>query len=560
MSIEFRKRSTGEYIQIFRRRMWQVILPALAVFLAIVWVTRSLPNFYESTTFLTIKPPSISEKVAPSLASEDLSQRLESINQTVLSRSALEPMVAKYNLFQTERASGMPMELIINKLRSNIKVEPEKTNNEVITKTDDEKTTGFRITYRDQNPEVAQNVAAELAGKYVNTQKTESTRSAETTRKFVDVQLENARNNLNGLEKQRQQIMMQNVETLPESAQGLIAQLEGLRNREETISKDKESLITEKGRLNDSVRALNSQARLIEDFGEKETQDAVMQASRIEDTPAYAQLIQKRAELSSKLENLKKQYREKHPDIIQMQTDIYIVNEELEKLSKNTNRRIKQATQSGARKAQMQKENLDIERQKAESQIGQIDQQLQMKDAELQQNSVQITALESKINKIPNVKVALEGINNQYETAKKTYDEIVTKYNDSQQQVQRESNAQGETISVIDAANLPRLPANASKKPLIIALGAGIGLALGLFLAAVFEVPRWFKIQSVEDTKYYTGLPVLASVPPLLTEREIFWKKGFHWMKVLAGIIITLASIPLLILALQMSHILERIS
>jgi uncharacterized protein involved in exopolysaccharide biosynthesis len=560
MSIEFRKRSTGEYIQIFRRRKWQIVLPALAVFLAIVWVTRSLPNFYESTTFLTIKPPTISEKVAPSLTSEDLSQRLESINQTVLSRSALEPMIAKYNLFQTERAAGMPMELIINKLRGNIKVEAEKTNNEVITKTDNEKTTGFRITYRDQNPEVAQNVAAELAGKYVNTQKTESTQSAETTREFVDVQLENARNNLNGLEKQRQQITMQNVETLPESAQGLIAQLEGLRNREETISKDKESLTIEKGRLNDSVRALNSQARLIEDFGEKETQDAVMQASRIEDTPAYAQLIQKRAELSSKLENLKKQYREKHPDIIQMQTDIYIVNEELEKLSKDTNRRIKQATQSGARKAQMQKENLDIERQKAESQIGQIDQQLQMKDGELQQNSAQITALESKINKIPNVKVALEGINNQYETAKKTYDEIVTKYNDSQQQVQRESNAQGETISVIDQANLPRLPANASKKPLIMTLGAGLGLALGLFLAAVFEVPRWFKIQSVEDTKYYTGLPVLASVPPLLTEREIFRRKGFHWLKVLAGIIIALVSIPLLIMALQMSHILERIS
>ncbi len=469
-------------------------------------------------------------------------------------------IIAKYNLFQTERASGMTIELLINKLRNNIKVESEKTDNEKTTKTDNEKTTAFRITYRDHNPEVAQKVAAELASRYVNTQRTESTQNAKMTREFVDAQLENARNDLNGLEKQRQQIMMQNVETLPESAQSLIAQLDGLRQREETISKDKESLTTERGRLNDSIRALNSQARLIEDFGEKETKDAVIQASRIEDTPAYAQLIQKRAELSSKLENLKKQYREKHPDIIQLQTDIDIVNEELEKLLKNTNRRIELATQSGTRKAQMQKENLDIERQKAESQIGQIDQQLQMKEEELRQNSAQIAALESKINKIPNVKVALEGINNQYETAKKTYDDIVMKSNESQQQVQRESNAQGETISVIDAANLPRLPANASKKPLIMALGAGIGLALGLFLAAIFEVPRWFKIQSVEDTKYYTGLPVFASVPRLLTEREIFWQKGLHWLKVLAGIILALASIPLLIMALQMSHILETIS
>jgi exonuclease VII small subunit len=62
--------------------------------------------------------------------------------------------------------------------------------------------------------------------------------------------------------------------------------------------------------------------------------------------------------------------------------------------------------------------------------------------------------LESKINTIPNVKVALEGVNNQYETAKKVYDEILSKYNDAQQQVQRESNSQGETISVVDPAKL----------------------------------------------------------------------------------------------------------
>jgi hypothetical protein len=58
--------------------------------------------------------------------------------------------------------------------------------------------------------------------------------------------LANARTNLDVLEKQRLQVMMQNVDTLPESSQGLIAQLEGLRQRERTISGHKESLITEK--------------------------------------------------------------------------------------------------------------------------------------------------------------------------------------------------------------------------------------------------------------------------------------------------------------------------
>jgi hypothetical protein len=51
---------------------------------------------------------------------------------------------------------------------------------------------------------------------------------------------------------------------------------------------------------------------------------------------------------------------------------------------------------------------------------------------------------------------------------------------------------------------------------------------------------------------------VLASVPKLLTDRELSRQKGIHLVKLLAGIIISVASIPLLITVLQMSRILEK--
>ena len=551
MSVEFRQRSAGEIVQMLKRRKWLILLPTLSVGLAVAWVVWGLPSFYESTTFLTIKPPTISEKVVQSLSDEDLSQRIQSINQNVLSRSSLEPMVTKYNLYETEKANGMPMELVVDKMRKNIDVKIEKTENDKIS--------GFRLTYRDRSPEAARNVTADLAGKYVNQQITESTQSAETTREFIDNQMSQAKSSLDALEKQRLDIMTQNVETLPESAQGLIAQLDGLHKREETISKDKETLATERGRLNDSIRAINSQARLIEDFGVKETQDAVTQASRIEDTPAYGQLIQDRANKLAELDNLKTQYREKHPLVIEKQTQIDKINEELEKLSKNTERRVKAANESSSRKADLQKQNLEIERQKAESQIVLIDQQLRMKDEDLRQNAGQISMLEAKINTIPNVKVALEAINNQYLSAKMTYDDLLKKKNEADFSVERESNAQGETIRVVDAANLPQSPANASKKPMLILVGAGLGFALGLFFAGILEVPRLSKIQNIEDTKHYTGLPVLASVPPLLTHGEISSQKRVRLIKIMVGIIVAFGSIPLLIIGLQASHIFEKL-
>ena len=551
MNADFRQRSLGEYAKMLKRRKWLIILPVLTMTIAIGYVVYKLPSLYESTSLLTLKPPTISTTVIQSLSEEDLSQRLQTISQEVLSRSSLEPMVLKYKLYETERNNGMPMELIIEQMRKNIKVELEQT--------DGEKVAAFRVSYRDRSPESARFVTGELASKFVNAQQLSATQRAETTREFIENQVNLAKVSLDNLEKQRLDIMTQNVETLPQSEQGLVAQLQGLRLREQTIAKEKETLITLKGRLQDSIRALNSQARLIEDFGEKETQEAINDATRIEDTPAYAQLVQKRAELKAKLENLRLSFKEKHPEVIKATNDIDKVEDEITALSKNTQKRVQQASQSSSRKAELQKQNLLIEKQKAESEIAQIDQQMQFKEQELQQNAGQIAVLESKINTIPNVQVALQSIENQYQSAKQTYDDFLKKKNSAELMVGVESNAQGETIRVQDAANLPSSPANASKKPMLVAVGAVLGLAIGLFLAGIFEVPRLFTIQSIQDAKHYTGLPVLASVPPLLSHSEIAWQKRAHWFKVLAGIAVAVGIIPLLIMALQASRIFDRV-
>ncbi|MGD9587783.1 MAG: GumC family protein [Pyrinomonadaceae bacterium] len=552
MSVVFRQRSAGEYFRMLKNRKWHIMLPAIAVFAAVFWVVRGLPSTYVSTTLLTLTPPAISEKVAPSLTDDDLSQRLQAINQSVLSRSSLEPMLEKFDLYAQDREAGVPVERIVDRMRGNIDVTPEKADNEKIV--------GFRITFLDRSAETAQEVTAELARKYVNAQTVESKLSAETTREFINNQLAQAKSNMDALEKERLNIMMQNVETLPESAQGLIAQLEGLRTRETTISKDKETLINEKGRIQESIRAMNSQMRLIENFGENETKQAVEQAARIEDTPAFAQLVQKRTELSAKLENLRQRYTPKHPEILQTQVEISKVNEELEKLARNTDLRVRQANQAGTRKAELQRKSLEIDRVKAEGQITQIDEQLRLKDEELKRNANEIALLESKINSIPNVKVALEGVSNQLDLAKSAYDEILKKFNNAQQQVERETNAQGETIRVVDPANLPQTPENASKKPFLLALGAVAGLALGFFLAAIFEVPKLFTVRNIEDAKHYTGLPVLAAVPDLLTEGEMAAANRTYYLKVAAGFAAAILSIPVLVIGLQFFRIIDRLS
>ena len=549
MSIEFRQRTAGEFIKMLKRRKWFIFLPVITMTAAIGYVVYKLPSVYESKTLLTVKPPQISDKVVQPLSDEDLSQRLQTISQEVLSRSSLEPMITKYNLFELERSAGMDTALIVDKMRKNIVVEVEKSDNE--------KLAAFRISYRDRKPDATRNVTQELASKYVNAQVLASTQSAEKTRDFLQEALETSKSELNQIEQERLKVMMQNVETLPESSQGLIAQLDGLRKREESLTKEKETLSAERGRLNDQIGSNNRQMRLIEDYGEKETQDAARQASQIEDTPAYAQLVNRRAELSAQLDKLLKVFKEKHPDVIAKKDEIARINDEIENLRKSTDKRVQVASQSSSRKAELQKKNLELENQRIQNQVGQIEQQIQYKNQELQQNAGQIMILEQKINTIPNVKVALEGINSQYASAKQKYEDLSKKINDASMQVNREANAQGETIQVQDAANLPESPV-APKRAMLTGLGAAIGLAIGLFLAAVFELPRVFRIQNIEDAKHYTGLPVLASVPPLLSHDEKAWLRRAHWLRVMAGLTAAVGAIPLIALALQATKIFER--
>jgi len=533
-----------------KRQKWLILLPTLTMTAAIGYVVYKLPSIYESTSLLTVKPPTISSYLVQSLTNEDLSQRLQTINQEVLSRSSLEPMVQKYDLYKQERAAGLPMELVIDKMYKNIKVDLEESGSE--------KVAAFRVRYRDRDPQATRNVTAELASKYVNAQVQTQTEIAESTKDLFERQLVEKKAVLDELEKNRLDIMMQNVSTLPESEQGLVAQLEGLRQREDTIAKEKQTLYIEKGRLSDTIAANNRQMRVIEDFGEKDTQDTARQVSDPENTPAYGELMKRRADLNAQLDNLLKVYKEKHPAVIAKQSEINRVNDEFENLKKSSEKRVAAATQTSSRKAELQKKSLELENERIQSQIGQIEQQIATKDIERQQNTGQITALEARINTIPNVKVALEGITAQYQSAKQTYDEILKKKNDAETVVGVESNAKGETIRVQDPANVPQYPV-APKRFMLTLLGTAIGLLFGLIFASFVEIPKLLKVQDIEDAKHYTGLPVLASVPPLLSADEKTWLKRSGRLRLMAGTAAALGIIPVIVLILQATRLFDQL-
>jgi len=188
-----------------------------------------------------------------------------------------------------------------------------------------------------------------------------------------------------------------------------------------------------------------------------------------------------------------------------------------------------------------------------------VDNEIKRQQVSLSETDKNIGAITDRINKIPGADVALGAIEREYQTKKSAYDKLL----DEQQKIglgaDAASQQQSSGIEVIDPANLPSMPV-APKRLMLVALGIAAGLGLGLLLAGIFEVPLLLTIQSTEDARHYTGLPVLISVPELMTPQEARSLPRRRRLLLAAGVVATVVSIPLLALALRLTHIFEMLS
>jgi succinoglycan biosynthesis transport protein ExoP len=535
MSVDFRQRRPGEYGRIIWKRKWLIILPAIAVAAAVAIVVWRLPNVYESTTLLIVKPPTIPDKIVPTLSDSDLSLRINSINQVVLSRSTLEPLILKYNLYQRERLNGEPMENVVEKMRDTVAIEIEKGRDNNIP--------AFRIFYRERDPRITQAVTAELASQYVSAQTRDLQQGGAVTKEFFDQQLAEAKARLDALDQKRVQYMQEHVDSLPSSAQALLAQYTGLREQQK-------SLTTEKGRLNDRRTSLSGQLADVKEQAQRDNIEIAEKLGDPKDTQAYGNLVTRKATLEGELQNMLSSLKPGNPDVKAKQIELDAVKREMKQMEDDAQAKVEAIRRK-------RENNPDLRINGIERDIETTGNEINRLQTLLDQNGAQIGDIERRINDLPTSEVALDAMNREYATQKLVYDDLLMKSSRANLGSAVASQAQGETIQVLDPANLPQSHV-APKRLMLTLMGLGLGLGVGLFCAVAFEVPRLLTIQTVEDAAHYTGLPVLVSVPELLTPQEARRIPQRRMLLLVAGIVATIISIPALAFALKMTRLLDR--
>jgi polysaccharide chain length determinant protein (PEP-CTERM system associated) len=535
MSVEFRQRTPGEYAKIAWKRKWMIILPAIAIAVSVAWVVWQLPDLYESSTLIVVKPSTLPNSVVPTITEDSLTRQINSIAQVVTSRSSLEPLIEKYELYKAERQRGEPMEVLVDYMRANIKVEVNTSRNDI--------TNGFNITYRGRNAKTTQAVTAELASKYIDEQTKNTINSTSSAKQFIDQQVNQTKEELDAVDKQRLDFMQQNVGNLPSEAASLVGQLSGLREQQKAY-------ISEVGRLQDRRSALTSQLAIVKKSSDQMKDDIAENTTDPKTTLAWSQLVSRKADLESQLTRMLTELRPKHPDVLAKQAEVDSVKEAMDQMITEWKQRIKE-------KQDKLRDRPDLTVANLEAELGMIDGEIKREQSLLGDIDSQVNQVMDRINHVPGAEVTLGALDRDYQTKKGQYDSLLMQQQKIGLGADAASQQQGEGIQVVDPANLPARPV-APKRLMLMTAGLGAGLAFGLLLVGLFEVPRLLTVQTSEDAAHYTGLPVLVAVPELLTAQEAQVIPRRRRLILAAAVAAMVLAIPALALILKLTQVFER--
>ena len=476
-----RELTAADYLAMLRRR-W-VLIVALAVIGAPLayGVSRFLPDRYKSQTLVLVERPSVPEKIVQSLDTEDLSQRLSSMQQQILSRSRLEPIISQFGLYSNE-VSKVPMEDLVARLQKAIEVNPILP----MAETQSRQLPGFYVNVTLGNARTAQQVCTAVTSMFIEENLRLRQANSENTTQFLVNQLAEAKANLDEQDAKLAAFKSHYLGSLPDQEQ---MNLNLLGNQS--------------SQLDAATQAL---ARAQQDKFLAESmltqQIAAWQATQTGRSPET--LEQQLAAMQTQLATLQSRYTDDYPDVIKAKNDIAALKKQI----------ASSATQKTATDGKIQKNALEPPQiTQLRAQVHNLDQVIAEKVREQERIKEQIKLYQDRVQSSPAVEQQFKELTRGYQTALDSYNDLQKKRNEAEMYADLQRKQQGEQFRVLDPANLPDKP-SFPNRPLFAAGGLAGGLALGLGIAFLLEM-KDSSLKTERDVEFALRLPVLAMIPQI---------------------------------------------
>ena len=431
-----------------------------------------LPKQYTSQTVILVDQPAVPASYVTDISTGDIKQRLTTLQQQILSRSRLEGIINKLNLFPEERREQASMEELVDRLSKKITVTPVKP----MAESNSTQLPGFIIKVTDRDRALAQKICSEVASVFMNENQRVRHDQASDATVFLTKQLDDAKAKLDDQDAKLAAFKSKYAGSLPDEQQANMGLLAGLNTQ-----------------LDAATQALS---RAQQDKSFTESMLAQQLASQSTDNPsAQKQLTEMQAELSALLAK----YTEDHPDVIRLRQSIADLKQ---KMAANS-------SSASASAAPAAVEAPEIQQLRA--QVHQYDSIIKEKTAQQRDIQRQIGMYQSRMQVSPNVEEQYKLLTRDHESASTFYNDLLKKRSEASMVSDMNHQSANAEFRILDPANLPDGPSFPNRLYFVLG-GLAVGLALGLASTALSEI-RDKSLRTEEDIEFFLQLPTLANIP-----------------------------------------------
>jgi polysaccharide chain length determinant protein (PEP-CTERM system associated) len=484
--IENRELTMDDYLAMLRRRAKVILIPALLAPLAGFLVSYGFPAKYTSQSLILVEGQKVPETMVQPVVSEDLTERVATLQQQVLSESSLQPVLQR--LYPGKNSQDV--DDMIDDIRTNMTVEPVMTTLSQIGvsvgKAKPSPVPGFYVDYTASNPHEAQQICNELTTLMVDQNLKNIQAAATGTSDVLNKGIEDAKRSLDDLDAKLAAFKKQYVGQLPGDEENNLKILMGLNAQLEANTQTLNRAQQDKA----YTEALLSQ------------QVAAWKSSQTSTNP---QTLEKQlSDLQTQLLELQAKYTDDHPDVIKAKADIAELKKKLAEINKASG----DASDTGDEKASAME---PPEIRQLRLQVHQYQDMIAATTRDQKRLQQEIGQYESRVSLSPSIEEQYKELTRDYATAQKSYDDLLAKKSTNDLTINMNNESEGERMFPLNPANLPDSPSFPNRL-LFAAGGLGAGLALGVGLAMWLEL-RDKSIRTEADAEAALELPTLVAVP-----------------------------------------------
>lgn len=524
-SVSRRALDVEDYIDIGRRHKGWIFGPFLFCVVASVVGVYLWPDSYLSAAVIKITPQQIPESMVQSSINQQMYDRINSMEQTILSRSVLTTIINTYNLYQSER-SRLPIEDVIDEMKKKIAVTPVKSGSNDTSPTRIIPAFAVQFSYEDRHQ--AQRVVQDLVTRFIDENARNSSNRTFMTTQFMKDEVDSAKKDLDAAENKLASFRMENNGRLPDQMQSNMQSMQAVQSQVTVLDASISRANQEKLQIEATIRILQGQ---LNEMKKQPPPDIV--ASNVRNDK-LAQAEREVQNWEDQLRQLRQKYTDNNPDVQTALGRLSAAQEKLAQITKeDDSKKAESKTNAAAPKAQ--NPELVRELRDGDGRVQQLQSALEAKDLEIAEYAKQlrrasdsIKTYQGRIENVPLGEKQFSDLQRDRDLARQHYVEVAQKLERAQVAQEMENRKQGEMLEILDSASLPISPTE-PKRPLIISLGAGFGLLLGLVIAGAREM-KDTSLKNLKDVRAYTQMAILGSIPLLENDFVVRRRRRLAWL------------------------------